>query len=61
MYVLLVGWAIAWVLGGPGLMFVGIRGIVCNILSLEWSTDVVLFSKVGGLGRYVLSLVWLLT
>jgi len=39
-------------------MFVGTRG---NILSHEWSTDVVLFSEVGGLGRYVLLLVRLLT
>jgi len=37
-------------------MFVGTRGLVCDILSLEWSTDDVLSSKVGSLGRYVLSL-----
>jgi len=36
-------------------MFVGTRGFVCNVLSVEWSTDVVLFSEVGDLGRLRLS------
>jgi len=40
MSTLLIGWAIVWVLDGPGLspgpelMFVGIGGPVCKILSL---------------------------
>jgi len=42
-------------------MLVGARGLVCSILSLEWSTNVVLISEVSGLGRYVLSVVRLLT
>jgi len=33
-------------------MFVDTRGLVCNVLSVEWSTNVVLFSEVGGLGRF---------
>jgi len=37
-------------------MFVGTDGLACDILSLEWSTNDVLSSEVGGLGRYVLSL-----
>jgi len=36
-------------------------GLVCNILSLEWLTNEVLFSEVSGLGCYVLSLDQLLT
>jgi len=31
-------------------------GLVCNTLSLEWLTYDVLFSEVGSLGCYVLSL-----
>ena len=56
-----VGQAIVWVVDGPGLglgpqlMIVGTRGLVCNILNLEWSTDVVLSSEVGGLGHLCLS------
>jgi len=46
---------------GIGPSLIGITsGLVCNILSLEWSTHVVLFSEVGGLGHYVLLLVRLL-
>jgi len=36
-------------------MIVGLRGFVCNILSLEWSPDVVLSFEVGDLGRLCLS------
>jgi len=36
-------------------MFVGTKGLVCNVLSVEWSTDVVFFSEVGGLNRFRLS------
>jgi len=32
-------------------MIVGTGDLVCNILSLEWSTNVILSSEVGGLGR----------
>jgi len=62
-----MGWAIVWVLDGPGVslgskvVFVGTRGLVCNILSLEWSIDDILFSEVGDLGCYVISLDQLLT
>jgi len=36
-------------------MIIGTKGLICNILSLEWSTNVFLSSKVGGLGRLCLS------
>jgi len=67
MYALLVGWAIVWVLDGPGLslglelVFVGTRSLVCDILSLMLSIDDVFSFEVGGLSRYVFSLDRLLT
>jgi len=67
MSALLMGWAIIWVLDGPGLslgpelVFVVTRGLVCNILSLVLSTDYVLSFEVGGMGRYVFPLDQLLT
>jgi len=42
-------------------MLIGAKGLVCGILSLEWSTNVILISEVSGLGRHVLSVVRLLT
>jgi len=42
-------------------MFVGTRDLVCNILSLEWSTYVILSSEVSDLGHYMLLFARLLT
>jgi len=36
-------------------MIVGTMDLVCNILSLEWSTNVVMYSEVVGLGHLPLS------
>jgi len=67
MHALLMGWAIVWVLDGPRLspgpvlVFVAMRGLVYNILSLVLSTDYVLSFEVGGLGCYVFPLERLFT
>jgi len=59
MFVLLMGWAIVWVLDmpgpnpGPELVFYGSRGLVCNFLSLVSSTGCALSFEVGGLDHYV--------
>jgi len=48
-------WAWAWPRHLSSIIVV-LRGLACNTLSLEWFTDLVLSSEVGGLGRLCLSI-----